>query len=158
MERGVGTRTAAYPGRALGRPEIVATATTAIAVAAAMRYPDWFKTQVVQAVTLHGLSYLRASHLYDVADETIRKWVNGAADAPAGLGRLEALEHRVGRIEHYLALAEEIWHQGREGSRRHHPAGRANGHNESQAVRKVNGHGAAHAVLPSLDNGRANGS
>lgn len=35
-------------------------AATAVAVAAAMKYPDWFKAQVMEAITLHGLSYLRA--------------------------------------------------------------------------------------------------
>jgi transposase len=58
----------------------MATTTTVIAVEAAVKYTDWFRAPVVQAVTLHGLSYTRASHLCDVADETIRKRVNAAAD------------------------------------------------------------------------------
>ena len=94
-----------------------------------MRYPDWFKAQVVQAVTLHGLSYANASRLYDVAGETIRGWVNGAAYAPAGLDRLEALEHRVARVEHYLALAEGIRQQGQDGPWRRDQMERGNGHN-----------------------------
>lgn len=93
-----------------------------------MSYPDWFKAQVVQAVTWHGLSYTKASQLYDLADDTIRKWVN-TADTPADLDRLEALEHRVGRIEHYLALAEEIRNQGRNGSWCLNPVERGNSHN-----------------------------
>lgn len=105
-----------------------------------MKYPDWFKAQVLRAVTLHGLSYAHASRLYDVADETIRKWVN-AVDAPVGLDRLEALEHRVSQIEHYLALAEAIRQQGRNGSRHLDPMGHSNGHNGFESV-----HGLAHAV------------
>jgi hypothetical protein len=99
-----------------------------------MRYPDWFRAQVVQAVTLHGLSYTRAAHLYDVADETIRKWANGAAETPAGLDRLEALEHRVAQIEHYLVLAEAIRHQGRHEYRPLHPVARGGGHDGFDAL------------------------
>jgi transposase-like protein len=118
-------------------------AATATPKEADMRCPDWFKAQVVEAVTLHGLSYTRASHLYDVADETIRKWVNGASDAPVGLGRLEAMEHRVARIEHYLALAEAVLHENRNGSQHLQPVVHRNGHNGFGAVPSF-----SHVALP----------
>jgi transposase-like protein len=115
-----------------------------------MRYPDWFKAQVVEAVTLRGLSYLQAAQLYDLVEDTIRRWVN-AADTPVGLDRVEALEHRLARIEHYLALAEQLRNQraGKPWTLRE----RGNGHNghETMCVR-------LDAGAPSLDGEGANGS
>lgn len=94
----------------------MATATPTAAVAAAVRYPDWFKAQVVQAIVVHGLSYVKAAQLYDMSEDTIRNWINAANTAamPVGLDRVDALEHRVARIEHYLALAAAIRDQCRD--------------------------------------------
>jgi hypothetical protein len=119
----------------------VASAATAAAEAAGVRYSDWLKAQVVQAVTLHRLSYARASHLYDVAHETIRKPVNGTAGAPAGLDRVEALALLIARVERYLVLTEAIRHQGGHASRNLHPVEHRNGHNGFDAL-----HTSSHAT------------
>jgi transposase-like protein len=111
----------------------MAMAATAIAVAAAMRYPDWFRAQVVQAAMVHGLTYAKVARLYGVSNDNVRKWVNAAEETPAGLDRLEALEHRIARIEHYLALAEEIRRQDQE-SWYPFPAGHTNGRSVLEVV------------------------
>lgn len=99
-----------------------------------MRYPDWFRAQVVQAVLLHGVTYARVARLYGVTDDTVRGWVNAATDMPTGFDRIETLEHRVARIEHYLALAAEIRVQGEGGSWPAHPAARRNAHSVIEPV------------------------
>lgn len=76
-----------------------------------MRYPGWFKAQLVEAVIGRGLSYAHAGYLYGVGDETIRNWVNAAGGKLPELERVEALEHRLARIEHYLVLGEAIREQ-----------------------------------------------
>jgi transposase len=103
-------------------------------VAAAVKYPDWFRAQVVQAAMVHGLTYARVARLYGMDTDLVRRWVNAAEEAPAGLDRLERLEHRIARIEHHLALAEEIWEQARHGAWHPDPASSGNGRNGCSAV------------------------
>jgi hypothetical protein len=126
----------------------------AVAGAAGMRYPDWFRAQVVQAVLLHGLTNARAARLYGVNDDAVRKWVNAAEDTPGGLDRLDALEHRIARIEHYLALAQEIWHWGRDAIWHPFPAMRSNGHD---AIGAVDGRCASVAIPPEGGEGQKHG-
>jgi transposase-like protein len=42
-----------------------------------MRYPEWFKAQVVQAAMVHRLTYAKVARLYGVSDDNIRKLGEG---------------------------------------------------------------------------------